>query len=235
MDQKPVEKRVVSNILVEPRNWQDAKKVKPGLGELVVIRMMNPNVLYGENDTEIYPAEDMKLAKWIPGQKNPDDGTWVIEPPYPLFDFSPLSNKDALNEDTIVTHWAVPEEGEIEGWKTRFDQTYIYKTLKLEVDGDHIKDVYRALVWGSAFIANNNPGDPDARKLANILYDLQYVLDTGKGIDLTDEEYEQALAEYAAKKKAEEEAAIKEQTKRVDHYVDTHPEKQTAQAEDEGE
>lgn len=187
-------KEIVSNILREARPWRDATKVKPDPGQLVVIRITNPDIIYVETETEILPSEDMKIAKF---NRNQDgvNGIWVIEPPYPKFDYSPLSNKEQLYPGTMVTHWAVPEEGEIEGWKTRFNPSGIYKKLNIEVDDDHLELVYRALIWASAYIQKANPDDPDAKRLASVLYDLQYVLDTGKPIELSDEEYEKQIAE----------------------------------------
>lgn len=182
-------KNVVSNILHEPRDWKNANEVKPEVGQQVVIRMMNPTIIFTENETEIYPSEDMKIGEYIRNASDPSTGIWVVSPPYPRFDYSPLSTKDQLNEETIVTHWAVPEPGEIEGWNTRFNQVNIYKKLNIEVDEEHLELVYRALIWGAAFIQKVNE-EPEAQYLASVLYDLQSILDSGKPIDLTDEEYE---------------------------------------------
>lgn len=188
-------KIIVSNILHEPRDWKNANEVKPEAGQLVVIRMMNPTIIYAENEKEIYPSEDMKIGEFIRNATDPSTGVWVIAPPHPRFDYSPLSDKERLNDETLVTHWAIPEEGELEGWRTRFDQTNLYKKLNIEVDDDHLELVYRALVWGAAFIQKYNPDEPEAKYLAHVLYDLQYVIDTGKGIELSDEEYEAKLEE----------------------------------------
>lgn len=196
-------KIVVSNILHEKREWVDASKKMPDPNTPVVIRMYNPNILFAETETEIYPAEDVKIAKFLPGLDDPTKGSWCICPPYPRFDYSPLSSKDRLDEGTVVTHWALPMDGEVEGWNTRFDQINLFKKLKLEVDDEHLELVYRALLWGSTYIQKCCGNDPDAVRLATILYDLQYVLDKNNGIDLTDEEYEKLVEERAAKYRAE--------------------------------
>ncbi len=214
-------KKIVSNILLEKRDWKNAIVEKPEPGQQVVMRLVNPTMICGENDKEVYPYEDVKIGVFVRDYNDPTKGSWSVSPPYPLFDYSPLSTKDQLAEGTIVSHWAIPEEGEIEGWNTRFDQVNVFKHLILEVDDDHKEDVYRALLWGAAFIQKCNPNDADATRLATILYDLQYVLDNGKGIDLTDEEYEQKLEELKAKIETAEREAKEKQAARVDRVVST--------------
>lgn len=212
------EKKLVSQILTEKREWHDASKEKPTPNTQVVVRMVHPGIIWVENDEEILLAEDQKIATFVRTYDDPNQGSWAISPPYPLYDYSPCSNKDRLLDGVIVTHWAIPEEGEIEGYNTRFDQINLFKKLNLEVDEEHKEDVYRALLWGAAYIQKYCPGEPEAQHLATILYDLQYVLDTSKGIDLSDEEYEAKVEE----RKAEIEAAEKARQERVDQYVQEH-------------
>lgn len=192
-------KKVVSNILLEKRKWIDVKDAVPSPGQLVVVRLLNTKIIYGETDTEIYPAEDIKVANYAKDYNNPEIGHWHIAAPYPKYDFSPLTSKDKLLDGTVVTHWAELEKGELEGWNTRFDPAFVYKKLILQVDEDHEEDVYRALMWGAAFIDKIERDNPEAKKLVRILYDLQSVLDKGEGIDRTDEEYEDALAAWEEK------------------------------------
>lgn len=177
-------KKLVSNILSENREWHDCNTEKPPKNTPVVFRFTNNNIIYGEDETSIYPAEDIKI-----GILSSDD-EFVISGPFPRFDFSPLSNRSKFTEGTIVTHWAYPEEGEVEAWKTRFDPFHTYKNLSIEVDGEHIKDVYRALLVGASALSRLyglNPSKevdknaPDELKDLDNLYktlcDLQAYID----------------------------------------------------------
>lgn len=173
------EKIAISNILKEPREWFDVKEEKfPDPDQQVVIRICHETMLSGETATEIYPIEDLKVGTY-------QDGKWTISPPYPKYDYSPLANKAELNEGVNVTHWAVPGETEIEGWNTRFDRIGTYKKLKIEVDPEHEEDVYRALLWGGAFIAQFGGEEfhmaksgEGLKKLYETLCDLQACIDS---------------------------------------------------------
>jgi len=184
MEQK--EKKVVSNILTEKRNWHDCKELLPDEGVTVVIRFTNPSIIFGEDENTIYPAEDIKLAKYI-------DGKFNIAAPFPKYDFSPLSDRDTFKEGTIVTHWAEPEEGEIDGWLNRFGSFHVYKHLSIKVDKFHEKDVYRALLMGASALARLYGLDPrnelpenaseelkDLDNLYKTLCDLQAYMDNPK-------------------------------------------------------
>ena len=204
-------KKIVSNILSEKRNWVDATKAKPEPGVQVVMRLYNPMIIFGENETEIYPAEDIKVGTYVRDYDDPTKGSWHVSPPFPKFDYSPLSTKDRLNEDTTVTHWAEIPEDELEGWNTRFEPIFVYKKLNLEVDDEHAEDVYRALIWGAACIDKLEHGNPEAAKLVRILYDLQAIMDSGKEIDLTEEEYRAEIEKAnEAMKKARDKQQMEE-------------------------
>lgn len=184
------EKRKVSNILLEKREWFDANEKKPPIGERVVIRFTNDNIIYGETETEVYYAEDIKVGRYLQSIEavNGESGRWVIDPPYPKYDYSPLSKKENLLEGSYVTHWAYPEDGELEGWDTRFDMHNKYEKLRIEVDPDQEEDVYRAFMWGASFLSRTKefhecPDGKGIRKLYGILCDLQYCIDKNIYID----------------------------------------------------
>ena len=151
------EKQKVSNILNENREWFDATKKKPNPGERVVIRFTNEKYIYGEDDKSIYYAEDIKVGRYVKAYDDSDTGRFVIDPPFPKYDYSPLSRKENLLEGSVVTHWAYPDDGELEGWDTRFDMFGTYNKLRIEVDPEHEEDVYRALMWGASFISQSDP------------------------------------------------------------------------------
>lgn len=163
-----MDKKVVSQLLKEKRNWIETEKETPKDIGAVVIRLCHRTAVSGETDTEIYPLEDIKVAKYV-------DENWYILPPHPKYDYSPLSKHEAILNDVDVTHWAVLEEGELIGWTTRLDRIGKYSNIELHVDPENEPHVYRALVYGSAFI--NKYGTPDIKPLANILYDLQHCID----------------------------------------------------------
>ena len=174
------EKDEVSLILREDRDWEDATTNKPDLNIPVVIRMVNKNIIYNEDNCEVLYAEDMKIGKWN-GEK------WNIIPPYPKYDYSPISKFGELNEGTIVSHWAPVAADELEGWNTRFNRIFGYN-LKIEVDPDWEEQVYRALMWGAAYIAKF--GGPDfkedtstngLRKMYEVLCDMQACMDSNIG------------------------------------------------------
>ena len=162
-------KVVVSQILKEKRKWITTDTL-PEEGKPVVVRICHKTIYSGETDTERYPLEDIKVAKYI-------DAKWTIVPPFPKYDYSPLTKRDVIIDGAEVTHWAELEKDELVGWVTRFDLINKYEKLEIYVDPVNEPKVYRALTWGAALI--NQYGDPDIKALASILYDLQHCIDFG--------------------------------------------------------
>jgi hypothetical protein len=171
------EKDEVSMILNEKRNWIDINTTKPNENTPVVVRMVNKNMIYTENKSEVLYAEDVKIAEW-------DGEEWMIIPPYPKYDYSPITKFSELNEGTVVTHWAEVSDDELEDWKNRFNRFSDYN-MKIEIDPEHEEDVYRALMWGAAYIAkfggpdfaNAQPGT-GLRKMYETLCDMQACIDS---------------------------------------------------------
>lgn len=180
----PIEKKEVSSILSENSefDWINIEDQPAPENKPVAIRFYDPSKNYGESADMIFIAEDMKIATL-------EDGIWSILPPYPLYDYSPLSNKSSINENCIVTHWAEVSDEEMEGWNTRFNPLSTYKHLNIEVDKDHEELLYKTLLWSSRFIrqameANKDNGTSgDLMKYYEILCDLQYCMDTGKPLE----------------------------------------------------
>lgn len=171
------EKEEVSIILNEKRDWRDASQVKPDLNVPVAIRLVNKSMIYTENKAEVLYAEDIKIAQW-------DGEKWTIIPPYPKFDYSPLSKHSELKEGTEVSHWGDILAEELENWQRRFDRFYDYD-LHIEVDPEHEEDVYRALMWGAAYISkfggpdfHNDVEENGLQKMYKILCDMQACMDT---------------------------------------------------------
>lgn len=186
----PLKKKKVSGILTaekSPYTWININETPAPVGKPVAIRFMDPNKSYGETFDIIVEAEDMKIATVD------ENGNWKILPPFPLFDYSPLSNKENINKECTVTHWAEVSDEEMNGWNTRFNPLGKYKLLKLEVDKEHQEIVYKSLLWASHFIKNaiennSNPESaPELTKYYNILADLQYCMDSGKPLSNMEE------------------------------------------------
>lgn len=143
----PVEKEEISSILSERRLWKDVNEEKPPKDIPVVVRLVNRDKIFNESENQVLYAEDIKIARMS------EDETFKIDPPFPKYDFSPLTNKEELYEGTEISHWAFPEEGELEGWYTRYNPIRSYKHLKIEADEETEMDVYRALSFGSSAIS----------------------------------------------------------------------------------
>lgn len=171
-------KNIASRILQENRKWFEADKELPKPGQKVVIRLCDPSMELGKaDDGQIIVVEDMKIGVYL-------DNKWMIAPPYPKFDYSPLSSGPFINDGAIVTHWAVPEEavdeddiGEIEAWESRFSITGDYKTLSIKIDERYEELLYRACSLGAACIRKVYGNDKDTLPMIAILWDIQAIMD----------------------------------------------------------
>lgn len=170
------DKQEIHNILNEKRDWHNVEETKPDEGQLVVIRIVNPDRVAWEDDTRYYLLEDIMVAKL-------NGDTWMIEPPFHKYNYSPLTDRDVLKEGTIVTHWAVPDEDEVDNWHKRLECFNEYDELVLKVDPDHEEQVYRSLMWGAAFIeevyssTTDRGSREELQQFFRTLKDLQYIID----------------------------------------------------------
>lgn len=172
-------KKEISLILSEKRDWIDANIRKPDPKQLVVMRLTNPDIIFDENDDNIFRSEDIKIGEYyIPTSSEDGNGEWLVYGPYPKYDYSILTNKSRLKEGTIVSHWAIPEDGELEGWSNRLNPIGSYKKMSIDVDEENEENVYRALLHGAAFISQAMEEDKDLEKLYIILCDLQACIDS---------------------------------------------------------
>jgi len=167
----------VSRILKESREWFDVREKLPEEGREVVIRLCDESQDFGmDGDGNVAVAEDMKLGMY-------KDGKWAIVPPYPKFDYSPLSNGPNISEGVVVTHWAVPKEatendiGEVEAWKSRFQISGRYKHFVIEIDKEHEELLYRACSWGAAALRGLVGETEESMPLIGILWDIQALMD----------------------------------------------------------
>lgn len=154
-----------SKILQENIGWKDVKKEIPLNDERVVAR------LYHDKTDQ----EDVKVVTY-----SRDASSWNVSPPFPLFDYSPLSKKATLKSGVRVTHWRYPDTEELKFWDERFQPIGTYERLSIDVDPEHAEEVYRALIWGASMIYNF--ADEEHKYLADILSDLQACMDTKEEI-----------------------------------------------------
>lgn len=185
-------KTEVSMILQQQRDWHDASKELPDANEPVVFRFVNKGKVYAEDDENIIYAEDIKVGRFASNYDDPSKGVWKIDPPFPKYDFSPLSKNDQLLEGSVVTHWAKVSDEELEGWKTRFDPIGEYHGLSIRVAPEEEELVYRALLRGANAIARmynigaadvkNDPQQREIYMMYAVLNDLQFCIDTNSHI-----------------------------------------------------
>jgi methyl coenzyme M reductase subunit D len=153
-------RKIKSSILEQDRDWQDANEVKPAVNQRVVIRMVNPDAILNKDevdedpDAEIQLLEGIAIGRYLYPLREGEEGSWQVDPPYPLYDYSPLTDKDKLKDGIEVSHWAVPAEGELEGWDNKFMPTDTYAALSLTSDERHKETIYRSLMYGSMYVGN---------------------------------------------------------------------------------
>lgn len=171
-----VEKKIVSYILKENKDWHNVNDIKPESNQRVVIRFYSPNMIYKETEEEIVYVEEAKIGRYIRDINNPEFGRFVIDPPYPLFDYSPLSNNGDISDEAIITHWAAASKEELYSWDNRYAVQGEYDNLEFRVDAEHLELAYRAFMWAAAFIRSSAEGE-DAEKLVCFLDDLATLMD----------------------------------------------------------
>ncbi len=122
-----------SKILADKEGWNSVEEKLPLIGEKVAIRM------YIEEDD----IEDVTLGLW-------NGEEWEQCSPYPLYDYSPFTNKDKVT--STVTHWHEPNPddessmGDIKSYESRFNIFINYNELDISVDDEHREIVFRGLM-----------------------------------------------------------------------------------------
>lgn len=175
-------KKVISEILNNKTyDWKDVKQFQPPENEYIIIRFVDYNVLVKETDDELYPLEDRKIAVY----KN---GSFEIIPPYARFDFNPLSNGSKILNSAIVTHWAEPNQEDVNEYQRRFEPKLKWKYLDITVkDDDMALDLYKALINGQLMMnqtvmefMNDEETKGRFKLYSDIFHDLIICLDTEK-------------------------------------------------------
>lgn len=175
-------KRYISKILENSTYlWKDIIKYNPPEDVPLIIRFCDNHVIIHEDVDSIQILEDRKIAKF-------NNGKWSIIPPYPKFDFNPLSNKDRILDTATVTHWAEPNQEDINSYIKRFEPKVDWRYLDITAkDEDMELNLYKALL--NAQLSMNDKAilykDDLERKekyelYSNILHDLMICLDTEK-------------------------------------------------------
>jgi hypothetical protein len=148
MIQEKIEKKKPhrSLILEEERIWKFVELSQfPEPGKLVVIRIAHKTEV-DEFDEYISQVEDVKI-----GSYHPEEG-WKVAPPHPVFDFSSLSKEDKIIDDAEVTHWALPEEGEVERWEKRWNPSDLYKTINFTASSNEVEKIFIALHYALGYM-----------------------------------------------------------------------------------
>lgn len=186
---KTDKKKVVSNILSSSRDWHNSNDVKPEENTQVVMRICDPSKSYGETEEEIYVAEDIKVGVYIPDENDPNKGEWFVSPPYPKYDFSPLTNREKLKEGASVTHWAEVNDDELDDWSNRFEPRGEYNRLRIDIDPEYEEYFYRLMIHQANAInsritymeSQEKPNTDEIEQLKLILTffdDIQACIDT---------------------------------------------------------
>lgn len=189
-------KKVVSNILQQKRDWKETKDGLPEDDKPVVIRLLHPSKIMYEDQEVKLPLEDCKIAKY-----NHEDKKWEILPPHAKYDYSPLSMKVDVNEETIVSHWANILPDELSNWGVRFDRILQYEKLELSVSTEMEELVYKAIIHAAAALSKEagpylfrDPTDEEKQQMHpdvisviqeirlyhSIMCDLQYAIDNSE-------------------------------------------------------
>lgn len=177
-------KKISSNILAgETHKWNDIKEVPPTPFAPILIRMQDINQVFMESRTEIVYVEDLKIAHW-------NSEKWVIEGPFPKYDFSPCSDHENVNEDCEVTHWAEVTEEDLDHWKHRYDPSQEYEEFKIDIDDAHEEELYKATILANSLIMREAMAYPEGHEnrlrlesVYRYMCDIQCAIDRGGNIN----------------------------------------------------
>lgn len=176
----PRSKHIISNVLVaDHRTWYCSDEDLPIDDNPVMIRLVDRNQVVNETEEAIIYLEDMKVGRYHAESK-----TWTIEPPFPKYDYSPLSSKETVKENAEISHWSKLRKDELDSWQCRLKPLNAYSYLTLHVDPEHDEKVYLALIHAmncivrvggeSMFSPNSNS---ELLEHYKVLCDLQAAMD----------------------------------------------------------
>lgn len=155
-------------------------------GELLIRIKSNKKILH-QTKQSVYYAETVRLAKY-------DNGIWDLTPPYQKYELNPMITDDhKIDPNSVVTHYKVPTDEELDMWKKGFEYINDYKEFSFRVDSDHELMVYDALLFAMAAVNNSlsmSNDDIELRgKFGNalrVLNDIKVSIDTGREIHAVD-------------------------------------------------
>ena len=175
-DRKPE----VSTVVDDTSVWNDIFKVNPLTDVPLVVRIRHKTKMKREMVHCKAYLEASTIATY-------DGNEWKILPPYHKYDFSPLTDKDKIRENALVTHWRIPSKEELAIWAKQCDAINTYEELEVKVDPYNEINVYDGLVVASAVLYEKieSAKDIDETVVAkienayNVLIDLQAAIDKG--------------------------------------------------------
>lgn len=155
-------------------------------GELLIRIKSNKKILH-QTKQSVYYAETVRLAEY-------DNGVWKLTPPYQKYELNPMITDDhKIDPDSVVTHYKVPTDEELDMWEKGFEFINDYKEFSFHVDSDHELMVYDALLFAMAAVNNSlsmSNDDIELRgKFGNalrVLNDIKVSIDTGREIHAVD-------------------------------------------------
>jgi len=188
-DKKPE----VSTVVDDPKVWNDIFKVDPLTDVPLVVRIRHKTKMKRKMVHCRAYLETSSIARY-------DGKEWTIIPPYHKYDFSPLTNRDKIKEDALVTHWRTANKEELLLWSKQCDSVNSYEQLEVNVDPYNEINVYDGLIIASALLyekietSRENLDENTLSKFENaynVLIDLQAAIDKGGIHNAVDEKCEQ--------------------------------------------
>jgi len=186
-------KKILSNVLSDVNvKWH--KITEETISDIpdrtpLTIRIFNPKIVTNEDDDQIIFAEERRI-----GIYDKSDSTWKIFEPFPKYNFSLLVDDHGyLTEDTLVSHWDIATEKDLDDYAKRLDNLITWKHLNFECDHSQEESVYKALMFMQdvirqyyALSTSFGEPDPNVKTMSELsiglLHDLISIIDMGHPI-----------------------------------------------------
>lgn len=163
-----------SPILEDGRKWISSAERVPDPEHHVVIRIVNRSKYYAMKEDHIVYAEDEKIGHYA-------NERWYIDPPYPRFDYSPLTHNADVLEGSEVSHWAEPEPDELIAYRKRFEPLGTYDYMSIKAGPNTLQLMYHGLIYATTAFSRAYKLGEGGSDLVNACYgmlcDMQSCLD----------------------------------------------------------
>ena len=184
-------KKILSNVLSDVNvKWHKVTENTDNIpvGIPLTIRIFNPKIVTNEDDEQVIFAEERRIGVFDENEK------WTILAPFPKYNFSSLvDNEGNLTENTVVSHWDVATEKDIDAYMKRLNNLISWKHLNFECDSSQEESVYKALMFTQdvvrqyyALSTSFGEPDPNTKTMSELsialLHDLISIIDMGHQI-----------------------------------------------------